>query len=156
MAMWRTMRRLGSQEQLGRARWVRARGSFCPIAVVMADLACRCGVAHAEPRPNEIFDWLSWVLILPLGIVQIAAAAWVRGQIGKSVVGWPVLATWVSIAAGIAVAGSLDQTLLRPTMLALYFCPGIPTFITLARRQLWAPALLMFSLLPGLLAILPR
>jgi voltage-gated potassium channel Kch len=113
-------------------------------------------VARAEPGPNEIFDLLSWVIVLPLGIVQIAAAVWIGRRIGRNVLGWTVLATLVSLAAGIAVVVSLDDTLVRPVMLALYFCPGIPTFIALARRQLWAPALLVFSLLPGLLAILPR
>jgi hypothetical protein len=116
----------------------------------------RSGAAHAEPRPHEIFDLLSWVLIVPLGIVQIAAAVWVRRQIGRSVLGWTVLATLASLAAGIAGAVSLNNALVRPVMLALYFCPGIPTFLTLVRRQLWAPALLVFSLLPGLLAIVPR
>ena len=150
------MRRPDSRQPLARARRLCTPGWLVPLALVTADLVCRWGVAHAEPGPNEIFDLLSWVLIVPLGIVQIGAAVWVRRQTGRSVLGWTVLATFVSVAAGIAAALSLDRTLIRPTMMALYFCPGIPTFIALARRQLWGPALLVFLLLPGLLAILPR
>src|SRR5262245_11231263 len=133
----------------------RAHG-LLPFTIVTGDVVCRLGVARAAPGTNEIFDLLSWVLIVPLGVAQIVAAVWVRKHIGKSVLGRTILATAVSLAAGIAVAVSLDHGLVRPVMLALYFCPGIPTLITLARRKLWGPALLIFSLLPGLLAIVPR
>jgi len=140
----------------GNARWLRARGLLL-LAVVTGDLVCRAGMAHAAPSTNEILDLLSWVLILPLGVAQMVAGVWVRKHVGKSVFGWTSLATVVSLAAGIAVAVSLeDRNLVRPVTLALYFCPGIPTFIALARRKLWGPAFLLFSLLPGLLAPLPR
>jgi hypothetical protein len=64
----------------------RAPGYFWSLAFTILDLVCRSGVARAEPGPNEIFDLLSWVLIVPLGIFQIAAAVWVRRQIGLAIV----------------------------------------------------------------------
>ncbi len=105
---------------------------------------------------HDLFDRLSWALIVPLGIVQIAAAVWIRRRIDRSVIAWTVFATFVSLATGIAAGVSLDLALVRPVMLGLNFCPGIPAFVVLARRRLWGPALLVFVPLPALLAILPR
>jgi hypothetical protein len=156
VARWDEMARSDGGDQGGRAPPLHAPGYLFPLALTTADLICRWSVAHAEPRPNEIFDRLSWGLILPLGITQMGATIWVRHQIGRSMFGWTVLATFASLAAGIAVGASFDNESIRPVMLALNFGPGIPTFIALAYRRLWAPALFVFALLPGLLAIIPR
>ena len=130
-------------------------GSFS-LSLVIGHLVWRCGVAGAAIRDDELLDLLSWVLIVPLGIFQMLAAVWIKRQIEKSVLGLTVLATLASLAGGIAAAAMLDDRTIRPVMLALYFGPGLPTFVALAWRRLWAPALFLFLSAPGLLAILPR
>lgn len=123
---------------------------------MFSDLIWRCGVARGDIRDEELIDRLSWFLIVPLGIVQVIAALWAKRQIGKSLLGATIFATLASLAAGIAVAASQDEWIVRPATLTLFLGPGVPTFIALARRRLWAPALFMFLFLPALLAILPR
>jgi len=67
-----------------------------------------------------------------------------------------VLATAASLAAAIAAAVLMDSAAVRPVTLALFAGPGVPTFVVLARRRMWAPGLFILLLFPALLAILPR
>jgi hypothetical protein len=105
---------------------------------------------------TELFDRLSWLIVIPIGVVQTLAALWLRGRTEKSTVGGTLLAT--ALAVGIALLAALFAYpgWLRSAMLVLYFVPGLPTLVALGRQRQWGAAILLFLLPPAPFAFLPR
>jgi hypothetical membrane protein len=97
----------------------------------------------------ELFDRLSWLLIVPLGVVQVTAAIWVGRQVGTSIVGRVLLATLAALAVALVGAMFFEEGPLRVLMLLIYFVPGVPTLALLGRKKMWGPALLLFLIPPA-------
>jgi hypothetical protein len=96
------------------------------------------------------------MLVLPLGVVQILIALWVRRQTGSGPLRRVLLTTMAALAAALAVGIFVDEGPLRMLMILIYFVPGIPTFLFLVRKRMWALALLLFVIPPAPLVLLPR
>jgi hypothetical protein len=100
---------------------------------------------------SELLARLAWVTILPLGIVQLAAAVMIRRRLERRV------GMAVAIAAAAALGAALlatvlveDPRTLVPTVAALYFVPGLPPLIALLRERMWGVAALVFVAPPAL------
>jgi hypothetical protein len=112
--------------------------------------------ATAQMSTSELFDRLSWLIVIPIGVVQTLAALWLRGRVEKSAVSGTLLASALAVGTGLLAALFADPGWLRSAMLVLYFVPGLPTLITLGRQRQWGAAILLFLIPPAPFAFLPR
>ena len=95
-----------------------------------------------------------WLLLLPLGIVQVSAVAAMRAHLGRSWGGLTALAAVVAIAVGLGcgIFGENSRAMGR-TVTMLGFLPTLPVAIDLARRRIWPMAIvsLLRPIVAGLL-----
>jgi hypothetical protein len=113
--------------------------------------------AHAALGDSELEALLGWLYVLAIGVLETGLALAVRRRIGKSpVVGLTIVATLVSLGAGIAVAVLLagDRSVLVPILSILCLAPAVPVFVVLLRARTLVPAALGLILpLPFILSL---
>ena len=124
---------------------------FCVVATVG-----RPSPARAQMSTTELFDRLSWLIVIPIGVFQTLAAVWLRRRVEKSAVGATLLTTALAVGTALLAAVFADRGWLRSAMLVLYFVPGLPTLVALGRQRQWGAAVVLFLLPPAPFAFLPR
>jgi hypothetical protein len=146
---WQVLRRLSGNMDVARAR----RGRWTAAAALAACAALVPRVACAHVGDEELFARFAWLLIVPLALVQLGGAVLVKRQTEQSVAGRAAIASVAAFAVALGAAVWIaDPTTLLRIMRALYFVPGLPALVVLARRRMWGTALLLF-LAPPLVCV---
>jgi hypothetical protein len=106
--------------------------------------------AHAEIG-GELLSAFSWILLVPLGVVQLIVAMKMESHLSRSWVGTTALITFVCVVIGatVGLSGEHHHTMGR-IVTALAFLPGLPIAVALIRRRLWP--LVILTLLPAVIA----
>jgi hypothetical protein len=110
----------------------------CVDAARSAEATCWPHGVRAQVGTGELVARLSFVLLIPIGIVQILAAAKVSSILPRRWTGLTAVVALLSCGAGFAAAISDGDAHTIGVMLAVLAClPGVPISIGLVRQKMW-------------------
>jgi hypothetical protein len=141
---WQRWPRLFGSGDLERAR----PGRWTAVALgACVALAPRLAAAHVGD--DELFARLAWLVIIPLAAVQLMAAGLIKRRTEESVAGRIAIASGIAFILALGATAAIeDRRSLMPVIYVLYFVPGLPALVVLARQRLWGAALLLFLAAP--------
>jgi hypothetical protein len=109
--------------------------------------------AHAQIGNGELVARLSFVFLIPLGVVQTLVAAKVSTSLSRSRTGLTAAFALLSSSAGLAAALSGGDAHTIRTILAILAClPGVPLSIGLVREKMWG-VMLVAVVLPAAVGV---
>lgn len=105
--------------------------------------------AHAAFDGPELEQMLSWACVIPIGLLQFLVAFAVRKHVAQSSAAWTVLATAMSLVAGLlATLVLLKERALVPVLSIALLGPGVPNLVCLVRARTLPVAMILFILPP--------
>ena len=109
--------------------------------------------AHAQMGTGELVARLSFVFLIPLGVVQTLVAAKVSASLSGSRTRMTAAFALLSSSAGLAAALSGGDAHTIGTILAILAClPGVPLSIGLIRERRWG-VMLVAVVLPAAVGV---
>jgi len=109
--------------------------------------------AHAQMGTGELVARLSFVFLIPLGVVQTLVAAKVSRSLSESRTGLTAAFALLSSSAGLVAALSGCDAHTIGTILAVLAClPAVPISIGLVREKMWG-TMLVAVLLPAAVGV---
>jgi hypothetical protein len=129
-------------------------GARCFLAFVLA--LCWPRSAYADISMGAIIGIFSWLLLLPLGLLQMIMAAMIRRHLKRSQVGATGLLVTLTVGAALLIPRvvDLDHVEIGAVVAGLGFVPGLPVVVDLMRQRAWSASVLAFVLLPVPVALI--
>ena len=122
-----------------------SRFAFTFVAFVTA--LCWSLRAQAQIGTGELLARASFLLLVPLGLVQTLIADRMRSRLPRSQVGLTALIALLAVGAGLLVAVSdTNAHAIGATTAVLALLPGLPVAIGLVRQKSWGTVVIVVVL----------